>query len=240
MSKLTYTNKVALSENPSVAAINKVQDSDMNSIKNAVNQNGSYTTTTAGTSNGQYYCTIEGTLSSGDGVKVSIPTNTLTANASLSIDGGTTYYNIVDMSGNNISANGLAGRNIDLVFNGTSFVSNLEIYSTGEIKTNKIYNGKVVYRNWVSFLNPAMAIGSEASVAHNISNIDTVVLHYGWQIRSKNSTTRTTFFPSMTTGGAITNIKDINSTNVVIRSRDAWNAGGYYFEGWIEYTKTTN
>lgn len=39
MAKITYTNKVALNVNPEVAAINKVQDTDMNEIKSVVNTN---------------------------------------------------------------------------------------------------------------------------------------------------------------------------------------------------------
>ncbi len=38
MSKITYTDKVALNENPSVADVNKVRASDMNEIKNVVNE----------------------------------------------------------------------------------------------------------------------------------------------------------------------------------------------------------
>ena len=37
MATITYTDKVALNENSSIADINKVTDSDMNSIKNVVN-----------------------------------------------------------------------------------------------------------------------------------------------------------------------------------------------------------
>ena len=37
MSLITYANKVALNENPQVADINKVTASDMNQIKNAIN-----------------------------------------------------------------------------------------------------------------------------------------------------------------------------------------------------------
>ena len=240
MSKLNYTNKVALSENPSVAAANKVQDSDMNSIKNAVNENGSYTLVEAGDVGGELYCNLEGTLSIGDIVKIQLPTYTINTNCKISVDGGTTYYNVVDLSGNNISARGLSERNIDLVFDGTNFVSNLEIYSTTETKTNKIYDGKVVYKNWISVLNPAISANSSVNIAHNISNIDTVVLHYGWQIRLKNSTTRTAFFPNMTTSGKFTIIYNIDTTNVVVRSTDSFGSGGYYFEGWVEYTKTTN
>ena len=37
MAKLTYANKVALNENPEIADINKVKDTDMNEIKSVVN-----------------------------------------------------------------------------------------------------------------------------------------------------------------------------------------------------------
>jgi hypothetical protein len=37
LNQITYNDKVALNENASVAAINKVQDSDMNEIKSVVN-----------------------------------------------------------------------------------------------------------------------------------------------------------------------------------------------------------
>lgn len=124
-------------------------------------------------------------------------------------------------------------------------IDNPEEYSTTqEIKTNKVYieNGveRPIYRNWISFLNPAISQNSEITVAHNIPNIDTVVDKYGWKIRGKNSTTQGSFFPNVTTGGRITNINNITTTNVVIRSTDPFNAGNYYFEGYIEYTKTTD
>lgn len=39
MAQITYANKVALNENPEIAAINKVSDNDMNEIKQVVNDN---------------------------------------------------------------------------------------------------------------------------------------------------------------------------------------------------------
>ena len=39
MAQITYENKVALNQNPNIADINKVNDTDMNMIKNAVNDN---------------------------------------------------------------------------------------------------------------------------------------------------------------------------------------------------------
>ena len=42
---ITYTDKVALNENPNVAEINKVTDDNMNEIKSVVNNNASETST---------------------------------------------------------------------------------------------------------------------------------------------------------------------------------------------------
>ena len=39
MAQITYADKVALNVNPEIAAINKVQDTDMNEIKKVVNEN---------------------------------------------------------------------------------------------------------------------------------------------------------------------------------------------------------
>lgn len=39
MSKITYTNKVALNENADIPNVNKITDSDMNEIKTVVNNN---------------------------------------------------------------------------------------------------------------------------------------------------------------------------------------------------------
>lgn len=44
MSKITYEDKVALNVNPDIADVNKVNDSDMNEIKNVVNTNDDNTT----------------------------------------------------------------------------------------------------------------------------------------------------------------------------------------------------
>ena len=119
MSKITYSNKSYLDLNPDVSDINKVKDTDMNSIKNAVNQNGSYVELTESSTAGNFYCTLEGSLSSGDVVKVTFPqvTTTTTQNLQLSIDGGTTYYPITDLDNNNLQI-GNIDKNIELEYGG--------------------------------------------------------------------------------------------------------------------------
>lgn len=49
MALITYQNKVTMNENPNVSAINKVQASDMNEIKNVVNGNWEELAKTIGT-----------------------------------------------------------------------------------------------------------------------------------------------------------------------------------------------
>lgn len=60
---ITYSNKVALNENPSVADINKVKADDMNEIKAVVNNNATETSTNtddiANLQNGNVYSTDE-------------------------------------------------------------------------------------------------------------------------------------------------------------------------------------
>lgn len=60
VSTITYTNKVALNENASVADINKVKAEDMNEIKSVVNNNASETSAnTTNITNLQTYSTSE-------------------------------------------------------------------------------------------------------------------------------------------------------------------------------------
>lgn len=56
MAKITYTNKVTLNEQPSIADENKVTDDDMNEIKQVVNNNDD---TVQGIINGEKYSTTE-------------------------------------------------------------------------------------------------------------------------------------------------------------------------------------
>ena len=60
MSKITYTNKVAINENIEIPNINKVTDSDMNEIKNVVNNNDDeLITTNTNLTNATTYSTTE-------------------------------------------------------------------------------------------------------------------------------------------------------------------------------------
>ena len=80
MAQITYDDKVALNENPSVAEINKVTDNNMNEIKEVVNNNATETSTnTTKITNLQTYSTNE--------------TNT----GQIWIDGKPIYRKVVDL-----------------------------------------------------------------------------------------------------------------------------------------------
>ncbi len=134
MSKIIFDDKVYLNQNSSVADINKVNDTDMNSLKNAVNENGGYITLTAGTTDGYYYGTLEGTLSNNDIIKVNFDITGSTDNSLyLSVDGGTTYISVVDNNLIQLTEQQVGTQNVDLIYNDgvfqAQFLSNTFINS---------------------------------------------------------------------------------------------------------------
>ena len=122
MSKITYTDKVAINIDPSVAAINKCQASDMNSIKNAINQNGSFTPLTINNNTGVFYCSLEGTLATNDIIKVNVPTTIGNTNWYVSVDNDTTNYAVLYEDGTNVKPIDVSDKNVELYFNGSNFV----------------------------------------------------------------------------------------------------------------------
>lgn len=122
MSKINYANKVALNVDPSVAAINKCQAEDMNSIKNAINQGGSFTPLTINTNTGVFYCSLEGTLATNDIVKVNVPTTIGNVTWYVSVDNDTTNYVVLYEDGTNVKPVDVSEKNVELYFNGTNFV----------------------------------------------------------------------------------------------------------------------
>ena len=133
MSKITYTDKQFLYENAPIPAIQKVEDTDLNNIKGAINQNGAYTPTTF--SNNQYSCTLTGTLSAGDVIQVQLDLSNQNAGTdsdiSISVDGGSSYYTLINGT-LNIKASYYNFKNTYLkaVFDGTNFI---EINSSNPI-----------------------------------------------------------------------------------------------------------
>lgn len=130
MSKINFNNKVAVNQNTSVPDENKCNSTDLNSLKKAVNQIGSFNTVTVGANAYQFKVNLEGTLTTGDVVNVLFPTSTNTSNTQLSVNNGTNYYNIYSKSGNKLETNMLSGRYLQLYFNGTDFVLNCPLKLT--------------------------------------------------------------------------------------------------------------
>lgn len=109
-SKTNWFNK------PSTAS--PINASNLNKIENGIDINSRYITATAG-SNGDFNINIASytTLTAGLKLNITFPTATVpTANARLSIDGGTTYKNI-----SNSLASRVQNQRKELVYNGTTF-----------------------------------------------------------------------------------------------------------------------
>lgn len=129
MSKITIQDKEFLYENASVPAINKLQDTDVNTFKNVINQEGTYTTCTYDGA-GAYKCTLLGSLTAGDTVQLFVPLSNQDASTdsdiTISVDGGTTFYNIKDKYKSfDLKASDFDYNDIYLlaVYNGTKFVA---------------------------------------------------------------------------------------------------------------------
>lgn len=122
MSKIIYADKVALNTNAGIPAQNKVNDADMNNIKNSINQIGAYVTASVQTGQpGKCYITSPGTLASGDAFRVLLPSAVNpSANAQFSVNGGTTYYPIY-YAGVQLIVSDCAGKYVTMYFNGTNF-----------------------------------------------------------------------------------------------------------------------
>src|SRR5574344_1363670 len=122
MGKIIFADKVALNTNAGIPAQNKVNDTDMNNIKKAINQIGAYVSATVQTGQpGKCYITSPGTLASGDAFRVLLPSAVNpSANAQFSVDGGTTYYPIY-YAGVQLIVSDCAGKYVTMYFNGTNF-----------------------------------------------------------------------------------------------------------------------
>lgn len=129
MSKILYADKETIYQNPQIPANQKVQSGDMNSIKNAINQEGRYTPTTYNSANGQFTCQMVGNLEVGDTIQVILDLTSQDDendnDIMISIDGGINAYNLVDTKKEFIlKASDFEYLKIYLkaVFNGVNFV----------------------------------------------------------------------------------------------------------------------
>lgn len=255
MSKLTYQDKSFLQELAEIPEINKVTDNNMNSIKKAVNENGQYVSATE--SNGEFTCTLEGSISQNDIVHILFDTNSTASPASLSVDGGNTFLNILDASGNSINASELSGQSVSVKNAGSHFeietlnsyssskamsysanyVNGLNTYSTTEKRIGTYADGRPLYRKTIT----GTLTGGDVTqtIAHNISNIDiNTIKTSGSAVSSSNQAWHIPmWFPVSGSSGYIA--VRVDATNIY------FNCTASYFTGRpfrldIEYTKTTD
>ena len=112
-----------------------------------------------------------------------------------------------------------------------------EVYSTSEIKTNKVWtDNKPIYRKVISFTSTT----SPYQYTHNISNIDKIVNYYGYHTRGTNTTT---FRPLCAYNTAYPtyyiSVDSISKTQVeVFAGDDVKSSLTWHIV--VEYTKTTD
>ena len=200
MSKLIYQDKTFLQELAEIPEINKVTDNNMNSIKKAVNENGQYVSATE--SNGEFTCTLEGSISQNDIVHILFDTNSTATPASLSVDGGNTFLNILDASGNSINASELSGQSVSVKNAGSHFeIETLNSYSSSKAMSYSAnyVNGKisdlenvgktVTFNNeWRNAFKPpagnlitVVPINNPTRTAPTFSNLTAEVYVGGWK-----------------------------------------------------------
>lgn len=176
MSKITYSDKEFIYENASIPEINKITDENMNEIKTVVNENDTrlstvekYITATAG-SNGDFYVDLDITLAIGTIVNISFPIATVdTANARLSIDGGTTYKNTF-LNGSQAIGTYIQSKSLELRYDGTQWqiIDSIDIVINNSIvPTSSFIGNKRVYVKRINF--GAMPNASSKSVTHGLN-----------------------------------------------------------------------
>lgn len=220
MAQITYVNKEYLYENGDIPAKNKVQDTDMNEIKSVVNSNETKIllavtdTAPAQCSTGDKYFNTStkkiytATATNTWGTTGVNPTRntiylefaTQTAYAYdgttlVSVGGGSGSSDIIMVDPDTPTAETkLYIESTDLDFQG-EIVD--DIYSTSEIKTNKIWiDGKPIYRKVLNI--------TSQSQNHNINNLDTI-----------------TYFKALVHINSLYGICDV-SNNISVQSSIIW------------------
>lgn len=226
MSKITYADKSAINVNAEIPSANKVEDTNMNDLKYAVNQIGAFNTATKG-SNGDFYVTLKGTLSAGDIVSIYFPTATTnTATARLSVDGGNNYYNIKLLRGfSTVPASLIESGYRVFRFDGTNFIwinTNLVAYykfttagtTTGAIPVDINADGGVYD---IITIGKGLTSGSsnpgELLVYYNG---DTTATNYYYQRLYISGTSMSAERNNRATGGYIYKLASLNKTTLVL------------------------
>lgn len=153
MSKITYTNKESYSTQPSIDNKYKCTSSDMNEIKEMVNEVGAVQVV-AETSSSAYSFNITsgGELSVGDIFTVKFPTLTSNTSAFLKVNGGTGYAIFSNYAGGmgNVLAKELSGKTVQLLY--TSWRSGYGFQVITPIYTRGLYNNEGYITNTVDNL----------------------------------------------------------------------------------------
>lgn len=253
MSKLIYQDKTFLQELAEIPEINKVTDNNMNSIKKAVNENGQYVSATE--SNGEFTCTLEGNISQNDIVHILFDTNSTATPASLSVDGGNTFLNILDASGNSINASELSGQSVSLKNAGSHFevetlnsyssskamgysanyVNGLNTYSTTETRIGTWIDGKPIYRKVFTFVTPTNE--NDYIINTNISNMGTVLSCNGGISATNGALTPIPFTININGTFYYTSARVYNNNIYYKGKSDYGNTNAFII---LEYTKTTD
>lgn len=113
-----------------------------------------------------------------------------------------------------------------------------EVYSTEEVKIGTWIDGKPLYRKVIN-ATPTISNSSyqTISIKHNISDLKNI--HKCNAFLHNTGNTRTYILPAETSATKAIGISEINSTNIIMYSKnDAWS--GWIAEIILEYTKTTD
>lgn len=124
--------------------------------------------------------------------------------------------------------------------NAINEVKNAEVYSTTEVKTNKIWiDGKPIYRKVIEDTLPTISSSGvqNVNIPHNISNFESLVNISGYLIVLANS--QIINFPVYTSAGNLLTIYEVNANNVILRTRNEGWSAVYDLKFIIEYTKTS-
>lgn len=174
MAKITYTNKVALNENPEIALINKVTDDDLNQIKSVVNTNddnvGDLTTltTTTKTSTVAAINELQSNKAENDIVEISNTQPSSTSNK-IWIDTGEIGSAVSEITNEYSTSTGIGYS--------ANYTNNLHTYSNDEIRVGT-WLGKPLYRKVIE------VSGVSTDISHNITNLSKVVRAYGYFTRT--------------------------------------------------------
>lgn len=162
MNEITYQDKVALNENPDIADINKVTDSDMNEIKSVVNTNSQTSSNNFGLGTDTW--TSSGTYAIGDIVVYNDNTykNLTGTNTSTTPDQDSTNWEVIPLIVNEHNT------------------STKNAYSSSYMNNHQA-NAKILWEN----PNPTSAISTDTNI--NLSSDDYDILEIFYTISTSNS-----------------------------------------------------